>query len=157
MTIQAKFTSALAGLSGCSGGTVAVDEGGKRLVCHLMNVNPLACEFEQLSLSTTALAQATMDELKQISDDLAARVTYLLEPIGPVEQDQSQCIVQMRSKPPQKGDDGTCYYELLVRRGGELSLCRYKKEPGDVRKVIPAIVTQEVLLRLVDDFATVAP
>jgi hypothetical protein len=61
----------------------------------------------------------------------------------------------MRSKPPQAGEAST-YYELLVRRGGEFSLCRYEKHPGDVRKTIPAHVTREVLLRLIDDFAAVA-
>jgi hypothetical protein len=61
----------------------------------------------------------------------------------------------MRSYPPQKTDDGTTYYELLVRRGGSLSLVRYQKQPGDQRQAIAAHITREVLLRLVDDFAAV--
>jgi hypothetical protein len=41
---------------------------------------------------------------------------------------------------------------LLVRRGGEISLVRYRKENGAARQQILATVTREVLLRLVGDF-----
>jgi hypothetical protein len=64
-------------------------------------------------------------------------------------------VAQLRSSPPQRDDDGRSYYELTVRRGGEISLCRYRKEPGAARVQIPATVTREVLLRLVDDFEAV--
>ncbi len=47
------------------------------------------------------------------------------------------------------------YYELLVRRGGEISLTRYRKDNGDARRQIAATVTREVLLRLANDFCTV--
>ena len=40
----------------------------------------------------------------------------------------------MRSNPPQKDDDGRSYYELLVRRGGEIALVRYRKENGTARQ-----------------------
>jgi hypothetical protein len=60
----------------------------------------------------------------------------------------------MRSNPPSKGDDGTTYYELLVRRGGELELVRFRKIPGHVRETIPAMLTREVYLRLAADLAS---
>jgi hypothetical protein len=63
----------------------------------------------------------------------------------------------MRSSPPQRDDNGTRYYELLVRRGGELSLRRFEKQPGTVRQLVAAHVTREVFLRLVDDFAICSP
>jgi hypothetical protein len=62
--------------------------------------------------------------------------------------------MQLRSNPPQRDDDGRTYYELLVRRGGEISLCRYRNENGAGRQAIPATVTCEVLLRLVGDFCS---
>ena len=46
----------------------------------------------------------------------------------------------MRSNPPQKDDDGTRFYELVVSRG-ELSLCRYAKGPGQPRQIVAAEVT----------------
>jgi hypothetical protein len=60
--------------------------------------------------------------------------------------------VQLRSSPPQQGDDGTSYYELMVRRGGDITLSRYQKQPGQIRQIVPANVTREVLQRLAEDF-----
>jgi hypothetical protein len=90
-----------------------------------------------------------------MAKDLSARLTYLMEPIRPIEIDADACVAQLRSSPPQRDDDGRSYYELTVRRGGEIALVRYRKEPGAVRQQIPANVTREVLLRLVDDFEAV--
>jgi amino acid transporter len=60
--------------------------------------------------------------------------------------------VQLRSNPPQKGEDGTSYYELMVRRGGDVTLSRYQKKSGQIRQIVPANVTREVLQRLAEDF-----
>ena len=57
----------------------------------------------------------------------------------------------MRSNPPQKDDDGTRYYELVVARG-ELSLCRYARPSGQSPTVVAAHVTREVFERLAEDF-----
>ena len=99
---------------------------------------------------------ASVAELRKISDDLASRLTYLLEPVGAIEQDADQCIVQMRSQPPAKDDDGTKYYELLVRKG-DLTLCRFQKRPGSVRQRVPAVLTQEVVVRLAGDLDAAVP
>ena len=85
--------------------------------------------------------------------ELAKRVNYLLEPIAPIELDAQGCTVQMRSNPPQKDDNGWRYYELLIRRGGSIALCRYEKQPGQPRVRVPAVLTHEVVGRLVDDFS----
>ena len=157
MTIKQKAAAALQGIASNFAGprTLSIEENGLRVQCELAAVDSLACAFDRLSLDTARLAQATVQELESLADKLSRRLTYLLEPIGTIEIDAEHCIVQMRSKPPQVGE-GSTYYELLVRRGGELSLCRYQKQPGDVRQTIPAHVTREVLLRLIDDFAVVA-
>ena len=86
---------------------------------------------------------------------MADRLTYLMEPIAPIELDAGECIVQLRSNPPQRDDDGRSYFELIVRRGGEIALVRYRKENAGARRQIPATVTREVLLRLVGDFCGV--
>ena len=51
-----------------------------------------------------------------------------MEPICPIEIDADACVVQLRSNPPHRDDDGRSYYELMVRRGGEIALSRYRKE-----------------------------
>jgi hypothetical protein len=117
--------------------------------------NALAISFDRLRLETPELAGAMVADLQRISTSLSGRLTYLMEPISPIEIDAAACVVQLRSNPPQKDDDGRSYYELLVRRGGEIALSRYRKENGNARRPIPATVTREVLLRLVDDFCAV--
>src|SRR5205085_6536883 len=107
---------------------------------------------QSLDLSSAKLADTSIDYLKTISDSLISRLTYLLEPIGIVEADADRCSVQLRSNPPKKGEDETSYYELMVRRGGDITLSRYSKKSGQLRQIVPANVTREVLTRLADDF-----
>lgn len=124
-----------------------------RLDCKLTALDSLGCEFLELSVQDDRLAQATLPDLQRISERLAQRLTYLLEPIRPIEADLEQCVVQMRSVPPERDDGITRYYELLVRRGTGLKLVRFGAAPSAARRVIPAQVTREVFLRLADDLA----
>src|SRR5688572_3870562 len=87
-----------------------LDEGGERLTAELPSLDKLACEFTHLTLHTARLASASPERLQTIAHALAGRLTYLLEPIAPIEADAEGCTVQMRSSPPQRDDDGTCYY-----------------------------------------------
>ncbi|HEY2841203.1 MAG TPA: hypothetical protein VGJ26_18750 [Pirellulales bacterium] len=134
-----------------------VSEGRQRLTSELAAVDSLAVGFTTFTLATDSLSGATTDELKRLGEKLSARLTYLLEPISAIEIDREGCVLQMRSNPPQRDDDQTTYYELVLRRGGEMRLSRYSKAPGDARQKTIATVTREVFLRLVADFAAVAP
>ncbi len=78
-------------------------------------------------------------QLERISKSLSERLTYLMEPITPIELDAAECIVQLRSNPPQRDDDGRSYYELIVRRGGEISLVAL---PQRERRCPPANIGQ---------------
>ncbi len=131
---------------------LVIDSPAGRLESQLAAVDAIGCALESLTYRTDKLAGVTIANLKKLSGDLTKRLTYLLEPIGALEADAESCTVQMRSSPPQQGEDGSSYYELLVRRGGEISLCRYSKSPGQVRRTIPAHVTREVFTRLAEDF-----
>jgi hypothetical protein len=129
---------------------------GQRLQAEVVALDTLACAFNYLGVEVGALAAAPVETLKQVADRLSHRLTYLLEPITAVEVDADQCAVQLRSNPPQRDDNGTSYYELLLKKGGLISLSRYNKEPREVRRLVPAQVTREVFLRLVDDFSKAA-
>jgi hypothetical protein len=155
MNLQHQFEQELSKLG--SGGTtsLAVEVQPRHLTCDIVERNSLAVSFNQLRLATTELAAAGPADLERIGKALSARLTYLMEPIAPIEIDQAACVVQLRSNPPQRDDDGRSYYELLVRRGGEIALVRYRKENGDARRQIPATLTREVLARLVGDFCAV--
>jgi len=158
MTLKQRVESELAKttLDPTGAAILNVDHDGQRFACELVAIEPLALSFASFTLSTDSLAGATPEMLHAISERLAARLTYLLEPISPIEIDAEQSVVQMRSMPPQRDEHRTCYYELIVRRGGELSLCRYEAATGQERTAVPAHVTREVLLRLVDDFSQAA-
>jgi hypothetical protein len=155
MNIQSLLEHELRQLASGSAATVAVADGPRKLACDVVEHNSLAVVFNRLRLVTTELASATAIDLERISNALAARLTYLMEPIRPIEIDVDACVVQLRSSPPQKDDDGRSYYELLIRRGGEIALSRYRKDAGTPRQQIPATVTCEVLLRLAGDFEAV--
>ena len=137
------------------GGELEVRTSAGRLVGQLESVDNIGVGFTRLDYQSTSLANATVDSLKALSAKIQQRLTYLLEPISLLETDTESVSIQMRSNPPQVGDDGRSYYELQVRRGGEVTLRRYHKAAGQPRQVVPAHVTREVLGRLGDDFVAV--
>ena len=136
--------------------TLALEHQGNHLTCVLTALESLACAFSSLTLHSDRLAGAGIEQLKTVSAELARRLTYLLEPISPIETDVDRCIVQMRSLPPKQQNDQIDYFELLVSRSGELSLCRYCRAKGSEREPVPAQVTREVLVRLAGDLAAAA-
>jgi hypothetical protein len=134
---------------------VAVESQPRKLTCDIVEHTSLAVSFNRLQLATGELASSSATDLERIGKALSGRLTYLMEPIAPIEIDAAECVVQLRSNPPQKDDDGRTYYELLVRRGGEITLTRFRKEPANARQQVTATVTREVLYRLVGDFCAV--
>ncbi len=133
-----------------------IEEAGQKLTCDFAALDSLACALSVFELATSALANKTPQDLKRLGEQLSARLTYLLEPINPIEFDAEQCVVQLRSNPPERDEDRTSYYELVVKRGGSLSLCRFVKRPGSARETVPMHLTREVFLRLIGDFSAVA-
>jgi hypothetical protein len=158
MTLKDQLQKALAATAPFTVGeqTLEIGDGALHLRCDLVALDTLACAFNRLVLASDRVAAMSAEGLKKCAEELAAKLTYLLEPISPIETDAHGCVVQLRSNPPQKEADRTSYYELLVSRSGQLSLVRYSRAAGQTREVIPTHVTREVLLRLVGDFASVA-
>jgi hypothetical protein len=155
MNLHQQFERELANIGSGGAATVTVEAQPRTLTCEIVERNTLAVSFNSLRLRTAELASADSARLERIGNALAAKLTYLMEPISPIEFDAQGCVVQLRSNPPQRDDDGRSYYELLVRRGGEIVLTRYRKENGNARQPITATVTREVLSRLVGDFCSV--
>jgi hypothetical protein len=155
MTLRTLFEHELNQLGAGGSATVDLTAGSRCLTCDLVERNSLAVAFQTLRVTTPELASASSVSLERLAKALSDRLTYLMEPIRPIEIDADACVAQLRSSPPQRDDDGRSYYELTVRRGGELALARYRKESGAPRQQVPANVTREVLLRLADDFEAV--
>ncbi len=131
------------------------DNGSGTLVAHVSDADNFSVCFDSLEFQSARLAGLETAQLTRIADALAKKLTYLLEPLRVVEIDGEAGAVQMRSHPPYQSPQQTRYYEVLVQRGGSLSLIRYEREQGQARRAIAAHVTNEVFLRLADDFATV--
>jgi len=157
MSLHDDFLAELQAIVGQKNQRVTVADGPRTVRCEVDQCEPLAVAVYELALETSELAVVDIARLQSASRSLCQRVTYLLEPISPIETDVDRCIVQMRSSPPRQDDNGRYYYELLLRRGGSVALRRYEKHPGAVRTRVAATLTHEVLGRLVEDFdATVA-
>jgi hypothetical protein len=153
MSLQADIERELLRIQAVTGrGLLQIDTGSGRVEADLLAVDAVGCALETLAYTTTKLANSSLDDLKRISQQLTGKLTYLLEPIGLVEADRDRAAIQLRSSPPKKGEDGTSYYELMVRRGGDVTLSRYQKKPGQIRQIVRANFTREVLVRLADDF-----
>lgn len=134
-----------------------LEEHGVHLNCDLVTLDSLGCAFTLLSLRHEKLEKADFPKLQEIAEQLSNKLTYLLEDIGPVEQDAEGCTVLLRSKPPEKEAGRTQYYEVKVARGGTISLVRYEFQRGTHgRTPIPAQVTRQVFGRLVNDMASVS-
>jgi hypothetical protein len=155
MTYAQLITSELDRIAAQGRGRLEVDTGKGELESLLSAVDAIGCAFESFALTTDQLAGASMEQIKKLSEALSSRLNYLLEPISPIEADYESCTLQLRSSPPRLGEQGTVYYELLVKRGGSLSLQRYLAKPGQMRLPIAAQVTREVFHRLADDFVAV--
>lgn len=151
MSILTEFANQLKGTTSQETPTVLIAaDGGNQLKVSLVAVDSIGCSFELMELECPQLQHRSAVELQKLADELASRITYLLEPIRTVEVDAENATIQMRSERPHASEDGKSYYELLARPGS-LRLCRYLKQPGAVRERTPAHVTQEVVLRLVSD------
>lgn len=134
---------------------LAAQVGDANVVCELTAVDSLGVSVQRLELQSARLAGLPTEKLRDVADNLAKRVSYLLEAIAPIEIDDQACTIQMRSTPPYRAENATSYYEVLVTAGA-ISLKRYSKSPGSVRQPEPFDITRQVLLRLVNDFAEAA-
>ena len=152
MTLHEQILSQLPATIGKQHQQVTATTGARSVRCEVDQCDQLAVAVYELVLQTSELANVKAAKLQAASKALCERVTYLLEPISPIETDVDGCVVQMRSTPPQQQEDGRFYYELFLRHGGSITLHRYEKQPGAVRQRVAATLTHEVLGRLVEDF-----
>jgi hypothetical protein len=153
MKLRDDMLRELQALRGQTNQQVLVADGPRSVRCHLFQCDSLGAAISDFCLKTLELTATDIARLETASRALCQRVNYLLEPIAPIEIDATGCIVQMRSNPPHHDDNGLKYYELTMRQGGSVALCRYEKQPGNTRAVVPATLTYEVISRLVKDFS----
>ncbi len=136
------------------------DAQGITVRLDLTQVDSMSCAFSELVLFVPQLRNAAFDVLKQWANGLSQRVSYLLEKIGPLEFDPANGQVLIRSTPPNQLSAGTQYYEIMLSSSGNgsFSLRRFQSTAGQPgRSPVDIQVTNEVLLKLVDDLIATIP
>ncbi|GIX03444.1 MAG: hypothetical protein KatS3mg113_0450 [Planctomycetaceae bacterium] len=141
--------------------TVQVSDGRLTLEVDLLTVERLGVSCEEIRLQVPGLAGASLDVLKRWAQGLCQRITYLLEPLGPLEYDAQGTQVLIRSQPPDQTPQGQRkYYEVLLSAlgAGRFSLRRYEAQSGvPGRQPVPLRLTHEQLAKLVNDLVTTLP
>lgn len=140
--------------------TTLTDPSGVVMAIDFLLVDALSCSVEEIRLEVPSLNNADMQTLEDWANDLCGRITYLLENIGPLERDDQNGQILIRSSPPSQQATGTKYYEIMLksRGGGRFILKRYESIAGTHgRAPVPMQMTHEVLLKLVDDLADTIP
>jgi hypothetical protein len=113
-------------------------------------VEALGCRLWEVTLKPAAPAPP---DLQGRAEQLAARVTGLLEPLSLVEVDAARGVAQLRSDRPGHWGDGQFYYEVLLHTDGGTSVRRYQAPDKDRprRQQVPFTLTHEALAKLVTD------
>lgn len=156
--VDAELKRATGGVMPCT--VNAADTTGISLRLELNQVDLLGCALSELALSVPALHGAAFDVLKQWSQSLSTRITYLLEHLGPLEFDPHSGTVLIRSTPPDQLAAGTQYYEIMLasQGAGTFTLRRYRSTKGQPgRDPVDLLLTREVILKLIDDLLATIP
>ena len=115
------------------------------------------CRSTACALATPELASARRAPSLERIGKVALRSAHLSHGADrPIEIDAAACVVQLRSNPPQRDDDGRSYYELTgpPRRRDRARAATARRTATPASR-FAATVTREVLLRLVGDFEAV--
>ena len=134
-------------------GPVAAAEGPHRLTLHLTAAGPVGLAFDAPRIRRGPTGRScSADALRAWGDRLAARVTYLMEPLVVLEVDAEGGEAELRSQTPSSRDQARTYYEIQLHRAGLLHLRRMAYDPAERRRqAVPCQLTREALDRLADD------
>ena len=133
-------------------GPLSIDDAPRRLTLDLTSASPVGVAFNTLDFAAGDGATRSTDDLKRWGDRLAARLTYLMEPLVVLEVDVVGGEIELRSQSPSARDTLRSFYEVTLRRDGSLHLRRVAFDATDrCRRPIPCQLTREALDRLADD------
>jgi len=131
---------------------LAAEDGGHTLCLPLKMATPVGIECDGLQFTVADRADLSLDDLRAWGTRLAAKLTYLMEPLAVLEADALGGEVILRSQAPTSRPGRRSYYEVRLRRTGAMTLERVVfDETTRQRRTVPCQFTNEVLERLVDD------
>ncbi len=136
---------------------VTVEDAPYRFTLNLTALDSVGVAFDSLEFVTTDRQDWSSQALNAWGECLAARVTYLLEPLKVLEIDSGGGEVQIRSKAPTNRAEQRSFYEVRLYKQGVLRLERYAVDDSSrQRRRTPCQFTREVVERLADDIAASA-
>lgn len=151
----------LAGHGGPDAKTVSIPAPDSvELSVDVTAADSMSCSCRELRLRVPSLNGVAAPVLKKWAEALCARVTYLLEQLGPLEVDSQGKQVLIRSKSPDKRDSATTFYEVLLQSqgAGVFTLRRYRRDTQAAsRQAVDLRTTHEVLEKLADDLIATIP
>jgi len=151
----------LDGYAGPQVKTVAVSgPAGVDLAVDVTAADSMSCCCREIRMRVPSLTGAGPAVLKKWAEDLCARITYLLEQLGPLEIDTDGKQVLIRSKSPDRREDARTFYEILLQSqgAGVFTLRRYRRDTaGAVREHVELRTTHELLEKLADDLIATIP
>jgi hypothetical protein len=160
MTLSPKIAAALDARSeaGAFPGDVTVTEGPYRLSLRLTAVGPVGLAFDTLDFAVTDHPVWTTEALRTWGDRLAARLTYLMEPLVVLEVDALGGEVELKSQAPTVRGGHRAYYEVRLSQQGTLRLGRIAYDEAErKRRPTPCQMTREMIERLADDLVASVP
>jgi len=159
MSLSQKIVAALDAAQSPSAvpGTVSATESGHDLSIDVTACGPVGFAFSSLAFFTPARAGLSPEALRGWADQLASRITYLMEPLVVVEHDPLSGEVELRSELPTARGEARSYYEIVLDNQAKLSLSRVAFDDASRRRR-PAHcqMTREVLERLTDELVNCA-
>ena len=156
MTLSRKIADAVESLTAATEMPLLVEAeaGAARLALNLTARGPVGIAFDGLDYALADRRDLSADDLRKWGDRLAARLTYLMEPLVVLEVDAQAGEAALRSQAPTPRGDRRSFYEVRLRRQGSLHLQRIAfDETARRRQVVPCQMTVEVLERLADDLS----
>ncbi len=158
MSVNQKLQSELTRLIGFSSENpriILLKSGGRnQMEIDLTVVDSMSCSVSEIRMIVPKLTNASFDILKEWSDELSRRITYLLEGIGPLELDPDSSSILIRSIKPETVNGHIRYYEIMLQSqsGGNFVLQRYEyKNKSSQRKKVDMSLTHELLRKLAND------
>jgi hypothetical protein len=135
--------------------TVTVEDGPNRFTFNLTALDSVGVAFDSLEFVTTDRQDWSSEALNAWGQRLAARVTYLMEPLKVLEIDAGGGEVQIRSQAPTTRAEQRGFYEVRLFKQGRLRMERFVFDDATrQRRRSPCQFTREVVERLADDIAS---
>ena len=124
------------------------------LRCELSGADRLSCALTQVKVVDEGATILSAEALTRRAEGICSTITYLLEPLRPIEIDRLAGAAMLRSHQPRRQENCISYYELLVGSDHLTAMRRYCYEVSSrQRQAVRFVLTKDQLELLLDDLA----